>query len=1061
MFSGCLKNIEPEGIKDLRGAKAELLRAKTALEEANAAKVNAEAAFVQAQAKIQEAIAKQEEAKAAYEAAVARLKELEVEKQTALDQIEIEKEIAAAKAEIAMYEKEAAVYAAELERALLLIQTEVLEAQAAYESALKDLAIAKNTLTEEQQKAVAGLEAAVKNARDEVETKTKALEAAAKQLATMLAEVDEAKINKAVFALAERAVVKAQAALEGAKEAEAEAKAALELDPSVTDWEAKVEEYEAEIEKIRSEYYKRNGEVEDAMASMRDSADNVIGLKAEDYTAYTGYEFDEKTGFFSKVYDYYLQDKRFPIGEVVITAPEDEEGTKLFDGDFNHGYTEYYYDREDEVIAVFENRLKQLSTFNAKYHEANIAYYEGMIDAYKEDPYYKYELAKYNDAVAAYAAGDVLPYYAKYEFPYDTDLPEDFGLAVAVKEYNDALAAMEKAVAQFNSEYDKYNPDFNAEYEAACVAKTNAYSAAEIAKAKAYQKAEDDNKYAYNTDVVMLLADGAWTAAQNAYTIAVAEAEAAGGAIQAVMEAFVEGYDEAATDDVAKETYAAYTAALKLIEDAGKTKTAAEAEYNKAVEAYGKVKEAYDKAIAKADEDYEAATDKADADYDKAVAAILAKTPTFDPVYSNNLVAQVEAAQVELQDAVNLMNGVKGYFGSYTSYYAVFELTSGADYTITNIPAFMMDITVGNDGYEQYAMKSTAVADFVDKEYFKNDVIQRIYDDLTKVSVVHYVYNAENYDQEQQITFFTWLVEAENSPLELPSPDEYKESYDYYASYYTPDWVNEMAESVAAENGWRDYRVREISMVPNAYYIDYLYAGYIAEEEEAIANLALLPDFVKAIEAAQAEFEALVVENAEKLAADKAEVEAFYAEYLELEDKYTTELEAIEAKAYVVIARYNAMIEVIASYCMENGNMSVTDVDALVARLQDQYEDALATVIEAEQAVIDAEQAVEDLKAGVVSAADAAQRAYDRAAEELAEAIAKLERAAKALENVVAAIYETGEVPETPQDPETGDGTTEGGDNTTDGGDNAEGGDDTTEGGEGEGGEAEGGEGAE
>ena len=34
MFSSCLENIEPEGIADLRGAKAELLRAETALVEA-------------------------------------------------------------------------------------------------------------------------------------------------------------------------------------------------------------------------------------------------------------------------------------------------------------------------------------------------------------------------------------------------------------------------------------------------------------------------------------------------------------------------------------------------------------------------------------------------------------------------------------------------------------------------------------------------------------------------------------------------------------------------------------------------------------------------------------------------------------------------------------------------------------------------------------------------------------------------------------------------------------------------------------------------------------------
>ena len=81
LVSGCIENIEPEGIADLRGAKAELLRAQTALQAAQAAKVEAEAALVLAQAKVQEAIAKQEEAKVAYEEAKALKAQYEAEYQ--------------------------------------------------------------------------------------------------------------------------------------------------------------------------------------------------------------------------------------------------------------------------------------------------------------------------------------------------------------------------------------------------------------------------------------------------------------------------------------------------------------------------------------------------------------------------------------------------------------------------------------------------------------------------------------------------------------------------------------------------------------------------------------------------------------------------------------------------------------------------------------------------------------------------------------------------------------------------------------------------------------------
>ena len=1032
MFSSCLENIEPEGIKDLRGAKAELLRAKTALEEANAAKVNAEAAFVQAQAKIQEAIAKQEEAKAAYEAAVARLKELEVEKQTALDQIEIEKAIAEAQVAIAEAEALAAVYAAELERDLLNVQAEIAASQAALEVALKNLAIAKNTLTQEQQDAIASLESAVITARGEVEAKTVALEAAAKQLATMLAEVDEAKINKAVFALAEREVIKAKAYLEGKIEAEAEAKAALELDPSVTDWEAKVEAYEAEIAKLDSEWYKKDAEIDEQMAPMRDSAkvDGAIGKMVTNYETFTGYKFDENTGYFSKLNTPSLKTGAFPIGEVVVTAPVDEEGTALFGGDFNLNTANYTYGDEDVVIKKFEARLKDLSKINAKTYETNIAYYEGLIESYKENPYNKYQLAKYNDAVAAYTAGDVLPYFNKYVFPYDGTLPEDFDLTVAVKEYNDALDAMNKAVAQFNSEYDKYNPDFNAEADAAYVAKTKAYSAAEIALAKAYQKAEDDTKYTYNTNYVLPAAQGAWTAAQYAYNIAVAEAETAGTADQATMTAFVEAYDASTATEPEKELYAAYTAALKLIADAGKVKTAAEAEYNKAVEAYEKIKDTYDKAIAKADADYGVAIDKADADYEKALAAIAAKTPTFDPDYSNNLVAQVDAAETELQDAVDLIYDVKGYFGTFNSNYVEFELNSGAVYTINYIPEFMVDITVGNDGVRVYAMKSAAVADFVDKEYFKDNIVADLAENLTAVKYDYYLWyidNLGNFDRDY-VGSASWKYDSyEGYPLELPTVEEYEEYVDNTV-FTTPQYIWDEFNYMINNNHYTQVLVN-IPMQQSSY--PSLYAEVAAEAEIAdlkadIENLKKLPDFVKAIEAAQAEFEALVKENADKLAADKAEVEAFYAKYLAAEEKAADELEAIKAKNDAIKVRYNAMKSVITEYC--NAKKAGTNtVDALVAALQANYEAAVADVINAEQAVINAEKAIEDLKAGVVSAADAAQRAYDRAAEELAVAISKLEKATAALENIIAAIYETGEVPETP---EGGDDTTEGGEET-------------------------------
>ena len=61
-LTSCIDNDEPEGITELRGAKAELLRAKAAVELAEAEVKKQNANLVAAEAKIKEAMAKQQEA---------------------------------------------------------------------------------------------------------------------------------------------------------------------------------------------------------------------------------------------------------------------------------------------------------------------------------------------------------------------------------------------------------------------------------------------------------------------------------------------------------------------------------------------------------------------------------------------------------------------------------------------------------------------------------------------------------------------------------------------------------------------------------------------------------------------------------------------------------------------------------------------------------------------------------------------------------------------------------------------------------------------------------------
>ena len=998
VFSGCLKNIEPEGLADLRGAKAELLRAQTAVEAANAAKVNAEAALTLAKAKVEEAIAKQEEAKAAYQAALARLQELEVEKQTALNAIEIEQAMAEAQAAIAEAEANAAKIAAEAEHHLLGVLKNVAEAQVKYEEALKNLALAAATLDDDQIQKLEAMQQAVEDAREEVAELTVEFEHAAIELAYALALVDDEAAAKTVVRYAEIELLKAQATLEGAVEAEAVAKAAVELDlPTIADWKTKGNEYWAEAEKLDAEYWKRYGEITDAMSAMNDSIavdkdDNnkpvpvgVIAVKAANYTDYTGYAFHEDAGVFAQTrVERTADDDResFKVPYIEIKAPVDSEGDPIAADFILEGET-YYYGDEDVVIKKFEDALKGIAKQDAVFYETLISIIGMAKDQIQNEPKYKYDLAKYNDAVAAYQSGDILSYYNKYVFD------KDFDLAVAVKEYNEAVAVLDAAVKNFNDNYDKYDYDFSEEYEAVEAAKVKAYTDAAIKKAKAYQDAEEVNKYTYNRDHVWPSAKNAWENAQNVYDAAVGAAEVAGGDTKENMEAWVKANPTPTTDED-KAKLSKYNAALDAIKTAATAKTAAEKAYNDAEKAWKAVDEAYKKAIAAADKAEVDAQKAAEDKYAKDIDAIDAKYyPNFDATYMTNLLGQVTEAKNVAQKKVNVINSAIEFLGDFGTRNATYELSiefsvpglpiGPVSVAVTDVPVFMVDGTYDGTDYN-YTLKTVEVADFVIKEYFISDVIVDLADGLT-----------DNYR------------DYAGYPLQLPT---FEECCDYLETHNPTSLL----------------------------YLEAMADELVASLEAQIAALDQLPDFIKAIEAAKAEFEALVKENADKLAADKAEVEAFYARYIPLKEKNDKELAAMKAKTDVMVARFNAIGGIIATYC------EGADEEYLTEALYAQYEAAAMMLTFAETSVYEAEVNLEKAKNGLVTLAEFAQMNYDAVATDLAIAMAKLEGATAALENAIAVIY--GVEPVAPQAPVTPPAD----DDTTD------------EGGEAEGGEGEGGE---
>lgn len=1001
MFSSCLKNIEPEGLADLRGAKAELLRAQTAVEAANAAKVNADAALVLAQAKVQEAIAKQEEAKAAYQAALARLQELEVEKQTALNAIEIEQAMAEAQAAIAEAEANAAKIAAEAEQHLLGVLKNVAEAQAKYEEALKNLALAAATLDDTQIQKLEAMQQTVEEAREEVAELTVEFEHAAIELAYALALVDDEAAAKTVVRYAEIELLKAQAVLEGAVEAEAIAKAAVELDlPTIADWRTKGNEYWAEAEKLEADYWKRYGEIKDAMSAMEDSIAldendkpvGVIAVKAANYTDYTGYKFHEDAGVFAQTRVEPIADDDdtripFDVPYIEIKAPVDSEGDPIAADFILEGVT-YRYGDEDDVIKKFEDALKYIAKQDAVFYETMISIIGMAKDQIQNEPKYKYELAKYNDAVAAYQSGDILSYYNKYVFD------KDFDLAVAVKEYNEAVAVLDAAVKNFNDNYDKYDYDFSEEYEAVEAARVKAYTDAAIKKAKAYQDAEEVNKYTYNRDYVWPSAETAWENAQDVYDAAVEAAQVAGGDTKENMEAWVKA-NPTPTTDADKAKLSKYNAALDAIKTAATAKTAAEKAYNDAEKAWKTVDAAYKKAIAAADKAEVDAQKAAEDKYAKDIDAIDAKYyPNFDATYMLNLLGQVTEAKNVAQEKVNVINSVIGVFGDFgtpnaATYDLSIEFMGVPTYVaVTGVPTFMVDGTYDGTAYN-YTLKTIEVADFVIKEYFISDVIVDLADGLT--------------DEYSDYAGY---------PLQLPT---FEECCDYLESLDEDEFPTSLL------------------------YLEALADELVASLEAQIAALDQLPDFAKAIEAAKAEFEALVKENADKLAADKAEVEAFYARYIPLKEKNDKELEAMKAKTDVMVARFNAIGGIIAAYCED------ADEDYLTEALYAQYEAAAMMLTFAETSVYEAEVNLEKAKNGLVTLAEFAQMNYDAVATDLAIAMAKLEGATAALENAIAVIY--GVEPVAPQAPVTPPAD----DDTTDEGGEAEGGE--AEGGEGEGGE--------
>ena len=124
-LTSCIDNDEPTGITDLRGAKAELLRAKAKVQEAEAAYKTAQIAI--------------EEAKAAY-----------LQEKVAQEKLETELKAAKTEAQKEKIKQQMQLRAEEFKAELLAAQTNTLKADAAYKQALIDIELALSTYKEDR-----------------------------------------------------------------------------------------------------------------------------------------------------------------------------------------------------------------------------------------------------------------------------------------------------------------------------------------------------------------------------------------------------------------------------------------------------------------------------------------------------------------------------------------------------------------------------------------------------------------------------------------------------------------------------------------------------------------------------------------------------------------------------------------------------------------------------------------------------------------------------------------------------------------------------------------------
>lgn len=951
VFTGCIDNDEPEGITILRGAKAELLKAKASVAAASVEQVKAEAALKLAEAEVKKAEAARIQAIADYEAAKAK----EMEYKAELANIQNEEARADLENKIKMYaeqraaaERAAQEAAAQLEVTLMGLKAQLVQQEALYEQALKDLALAKNTLTEAQNAYLEKWTTALNTAQNEVKQKAATYESAVKELARLTKIMEKTEAKESYLRTQQKAVDDAKADLDAAIEAQ---KLAEEYTGKTFEaaekWEEEMLTLEADLkalDKKLADLAAERTKVETATAGEYEAV-----LKArQTYMDLTGYEWDNDLEDFSVNIN--QSKEEIKLNDIIISINEPTLGLAI-----DQTITDKYYD--SDYLKALQNgdefQLNSVSTINSLKETINGCALDPNDKAWTEENVARYtrELEKTQNNK------DLI------KEQWEQAVKAFKGLEYGNPSSFEGFDIVEEAVAAYNEAIKKYNADVEA---------LNTFRTDKLDKAwNAHQDklAEIEANY-----------EKAKAANQTELEETYRGIEKNTGALEKAMNVAWANYDKLKTQ---------YDQIENPTADDAKAYKAAEADYNKAVTAYQK---AYDEANGYLKDNGDGTTTWIKGSYEKAqilrdnkntiaekdkILAEAKETEDYFKVNPNNALEN---------ESNKLWNAIYGYEGSFSIKNTAYQNVCQALSDFNNNFGFSTNYTVINEAYNYYDSEKQQ---FIPQEVKAEDVARINKNDLRSSisNLSRQLYGYTNANRLVELTAEEIKQEIVNEWASM-HPDASFVPYDYYSNNYT-----------------------RYGLVGNIEYYKALIAqGTAALQPETKTKIEnLVKEMDTHLADIDAQFTAYIADVIEP--AETAYTTA-YTTLMDKFTKIDTDIAEAESQKFAkkpVLDKINAAIEVYLSQEMTSEGKPVNSktLADLREELQSIYEAAVTTAYEKETEYINAKEALQAVIDGTKEPVAAQQEIVADAQKALEAAQAELKAASEALQAEIERISAT------------------------------------------------------